>query len=244
VETSPSLGDVPRGWGDDELTSYLDRLRRGQLGTFANEPSGFRRFIEIDGYFLRLAKNLDNNEHPASANYFYRSHATFRASVAVAAAGQVVETYPLLRACIEHALYAFAMYKDASLVEVWLKRHESPEALKDVKRKFQRRTLIETFGAAHSSDGEILGKLYEHTIDWGAHPNVLGIAQGVEYSQTEEQHEFITNYLDGGSQAHVAALKDVVRIGVIVMRVFCHIFGRRCQLLALDVDLLKAGQGL
>lgn len=239
-----NLGPAPRGWGDDPLSSYLNLVRRNQLASFQQLRGHYARLRALDGIYLRLAKNLDNTTETAPAFFLYRAHAALRAAIGLVLAGQVVEVYPMLRNCLEQALYAYFIFKEPSRWDVWQGRHDTSEALRKVKQLFRIADMLAALRADHARDGEITADLYEHTINLGAHPNAFGIFQGVEVSEDAEATTVITQYLHPGTPAHEAALLETARVGVAVLTTFAYIFEPRFTLLRLWDDLAPVKKGL
>ena len=243
-DEEPELGPAPRGWGRDALSSYLDLLRRNQLASYQQLSGSYARLRDLDGLYLKVAKNLDNIEQTAPALFFYRAHAAFRAVIGLVLAGQVVETYAMLRNCLEQALYAYFIYKDPKRWDVWQGRHDSREALKKVKQLFRISDMLSALQADHPRDGSVTADLYEHTINLGAHPNAFGLFQGVDVSEDSEATTIVTQYLHPSTPAHKAALLETARAGVAVLGIFAHIFEPRSTLLGIWNDLAPLKTGL
>src|SRR5580704_17213896 len=96
---------VPPGWGQDEVTQFLDNVRGNHLGTFANMRDAFDRLAEIDRAFTAILQGSRNPGSELVAMLFLRCHSAFRAASGVALAGQAVESYAVNRAALEFAGY-------------------------------------------------------------------------------------------------------------------------------------------
>ena len=238
------LGPTPAGWSDDLLAQYIDSWRRNQLATFQQKSGAYRRLRDVDALFLRLADNLDNTDQTAPALFFYRAHAAYRAAVGLAMAGQIVEVFAVLRNCLEQGLYAYFIFKSPDRYDVWSERHESPEALKAVRRLFVVTDMLATVAADHPDDGIVARALYEAMIDWGAHPNTHGLMQAVDLEHAAGSVEIITQYLHPDTEQHDGALKDTARVGACVLAIFGRIFEPRFTILRLWDALTAVRNGL
>ncbi|CAN7145237.1 hypothetical protein ACFFQ5_07335 [Pseudomonas brassicacearum] len=89
--------------------------------------------------------------------------------------GHAAGVYPILRTALETACYALLMTEDESqtLTKIWMSRNDSPDDLKTCKKAFQ--APIKAAQKIANKRGPGLGdwmyKLYESSIDFGAHPN-------------------------------------------------------------------------
>lgn len=83
----------PPGWGDDDLSKFLDMARSNQHALFANKRGWYRRLAAIDANFYRVAQNIINPKNPVAAALFYRAHSAFRAACSLSMSGQVTEAF-------------------------------------------------------------------------------------------------------------------------------------------------------
>jgi hypothetical protein len=89
----PRKGDVPPGWGRDELTKFLDKVRANQLGTFANKRGAFERIAAIDQVFVTILGGSNNPGRVLETMLFFRCQSALRAAGGLATAGQAVESH-------------------------------------------------------------------------------------------------------------------------------------------------------
>jgi hypothetical protein len=97
--------NLPPKWGDDSLTDFIKQAFGNVLAAFVRKPS-FGVLMAVDKNFMKIGENLVNPPDILAAFLIHRSHAAFRGACRMAASGQVTETHPLRRACIEYGLYA------------------------------------------------------------------------------------------------------------------------------------------
>lgn len=232
---------LPKRWAEDPLSEFIQDAFKNSLATFVHKKHAFDLLLKTDGAFRRIGQNLDNAGNPLAPALLHRSHSAFLASCRLSMSGQATETFPLLRSCLEYALYALHINENPSYAEVWLRRHENEESLRTVKRSFKHVHVMETllnFDEALHND---LSQLYEQTIDFGGHPNERGVSSSTAM-RTEGDTIVIRNQLlHGDSLALGYALKITAQIGLGSMKVFRLIFRERFDLLGLrdTIDSLE-----
>ena len=92
---------------------------------------------------------------------------------------QVPETYIILRSALENALYGYYFHCSPASRKTWLRRHDNAEYKKKVKNEFQIRRLLIELAKSSRFQAQKLEKLYDRTIDYGAHPNERGLFQSL-----------------------------------------------------------------
>jgi hypothetical protein len=199
--------NVPPGWGQDELTKFLDNARANQLGTFVRRRRAFDRFAAIDRAFTTILKGSTNPGNELATMLFLRSHFAFRAAVGLAAAGQAVESYPVNRSVLEFAGYALHMFRNPELQKVWLERDQSPSKTEAAKAAFLHGKVRRSVIAANHHAGKRFEALYQHTIDFGAHPNELSVTGHMEIAKANGVRHMRAISLHAGDLPHGAALK-------------------------------------
>ncbi|MBK6487227.1 MAG: hypothetical protein IPF98_10225 [Gemmatimonadetes bacterium] len=163
-DEEPELGPAPRGWGRDALSSYLDLLRRNQLASYQQLSGSYARLRDLDGLYLKVAKNLDNTEQTARHSSSIARMRPFRAVIGLVLAGQVVETYAMLRNCLEQALYAYFIYKDPKRWDVWQGGTTAARRSRRSSNCFEFLTCYPHFKQTIQGR-QCTADLYEHTIN-------------------------------------------------------------------------------
>jgi hypothetical protein len=104
----------------------------------------------------------------------------------VALSGHPASTYPLFRASLEAACYAFIMSEDNALERVWNDRHDSEEASTKCRRRFTPavKETARIFEDAQPEQGfaDLITEAYQASIDFDAHPNPRSIYHHVRLS--------------------------------------------------------------
>jgi hypothetical protein len=138
----------PSGWGADALSAYFENARINRYASFERKPL-YRRLAAIDEAFVRIEESWKNPATILQPMMFVRAHCFFRTACEHALAGQVTETFPQIRCCLEVSGYALHMYVNPHLTEVWLRRHDDDAASRLCRSEFQVskvRNAIETRG--------------------------------------------------------------------------------------------------
>ena len=158
---------TPPRWGDDELTKFLDSVRKNQFATFVNNAET-RRMIGIDESFWRVLDGWINPRDLTAALLMYRAHSAYRAAASCAFSGQSTELHPLLRLMLEQGGYAILINRKSELAEVWLNRHETDTDRAAVPREFTVGNIKSVLASSDPRLKNFFGELYERTIDFGA----------------------------------------------------------------------------
>jgi hypothetical protein len=235
----------PTGWGTDELTRFFDFARGNSFANFEDLKSDYKKLSEIDAVFEVVVKNL--NHTAFSALFVFQAHSAFRGALHLLLGGQVAEAYPCLRLSLENALYGFYFFKNPKSLQIWMRRHESDEAKKKVRKEFQisggPNSLLATLKTSDKKLGHAFEILYEHTIDFGAHPNQYGLRQRIRATELDENNiNLEMNYLvRGDSPASRIAFECAATVGMGVLSVFRLVYIDRFNNLGITqtMDVLK-----
>ena len=212
----------PPGWGDDELTKFLDSVRENQFGTFANKTPESKAIIEIDEFFGRVIIEGTNR------GYMYpdflllaRAHSAYRVAAGCAFSGQVAEVHSLFRLVLEQGGYAILINRNSDLVEVWLNRDADPAR---VRKEFTVGKIKETLAASDTILRDLFQSLYESTIAFGAHPNEMSVTGSIRIERQDDQEFLKIIYLHQDGVALMHSLQYVQRVGLCVLLIFKLIF--------------------
>ena len=154
-----------------------------------------------DQILLDCVNNLSRNQHLTSATLFQTGFGSWRASVALSLAGAGSQVPSSLRHALECAIYAYLCAKDERFEETWWKREVDEIAKKSMRGRvgpLARAKEILAFEniVLRDSVNSLLNKL----IDFGAHPNVMLIAENTKIEENEE-NETHTTMLLGSNEA-------------------------------------------
>lgn len=231
----------PENWASDNVTSYIDSAISNIVATTQADNPAYPTISEIDGIFKILVQNLINTDSILEAVLLMRAHSAFLASSMLAMGGQATESFMVFRSVIENALYALHIFKDEAAGDIWLNRHRDEEALVNSRNYFSYRKVSQTLQVENQAIADVSEMLYRRTIDFGAHPNERASSSAIQIIEEEGKKTIKQNYIAGGSDSQIHALKTGAQIGVCTLEIFRIIFRHRFDILGLTekVDALK-----
>ncbi len=157
----------PPGWGDDKLTDFHTQAIRNSFASYVQmRHPAVQTLIDIDALFHKAGENLRNPPDFLGAMLLLRSHSAYRAATRLAMSGEAPETFPLLRACLEYALYAVHINRhppqgeNPGHGEIWVRRHDNDDALRRARRTFQHVAVMDTLRAADARLADQITALY------------------------------------------------------------------------------------
>lgn len=227
----------PPGWGDDEISKYLDTARGNQLATFHKKREVMADLIKVDSLLRKLLAGAINLRPHAPASFLLRAHSAFLAAAGMVMAGQLVEAQAVMRQCLESAGYAFYIGSNDARWEAWLRRHDSPANQKAVRDEFQHRKIADTIKATAPKIGGPYADLYERVIDFGAHPNERGFSTSTQIVEDDDRTHYLSVYLHKDGLPLDLALKTLTTIGITVALIARLIYPARFELLQLSPPL-------
>jgi hypothetical protein len=145
---------------------------------------------------------------------------------------------------MEYAGYGLHIHKNPGLDEVWLRRHDNDDTFKAIKRKFKIATIRETIEGTNRHAAEAFEKIYQHTIDFGAHPNERAITGSSQITEGEGRKEITQIYLHCDGLEHDLALKTTAQAGICALEILQCAFDARFKLLGVREKLLELRRGL
>jgi hypothetical protein len=230
---------IPDDWGKDKISDFIERCRSHAFQIYGGEKRQYAQLVVIDQLFRTIQSNLDNTKDWFSGLFFLRAHSSFLGAVSLAMNGQLPEAYMVLRGSIENALYGLYFASHQSSAESWLQRNQSPEMKKKVKEEFKYSDLLQHLISLDPKVGEATSKLYERTIDYGAHPNQGSVMTALRISETETKHQLDIAYISGNILANQLCLRTCAQIGVTVVSIFRNVFKERYDILGVTLELDK-----
>ena len=233
----------PPGWGNDKLTDFHTQAFTNSLASYVQmRRPAVDMLIDIDTLFHQAAENLRNPPDFLGAMLLLRSHSAYRAATRLAMSGEAPETFPLLRTCLEYALYAVHINRNPGHGEVWLRRHDDEAARTRAKRAFRHVAVMETLERVDATLAGQIKSLYERSIDFGAHPNERAMTGSMTTEEVSDGRVFSAVYLHGDRLVLAHLLKTTAQVGVGALLMLSIVFRDRFALLAIDIRLeaLKA----
>jgi hypothetical protein len=230
----------PPPWGDDTLSEFLKLAEYNDRVTSLNHPIVFELLKSVDSTFKEVQKAVEHDSRPqllVPRFLITRTHSSFLAAIRLAMSGQIAEVYPILRQAIEQAWYALNIAKDPaapSRMEVWLRRNEDATAKATCKQEFTIANVRSTHEANDPDTARRLRELYESVIDYGAHPNQLGVLIGVAHSEAAKKIDYQVGILFPKILPMMMTIRLAVAVVVDALKVFQQIFPERFEIMSID----------
>jgi hypothetical protein len=133
----------PPGWGNDKITEFIGWTRDNVYATFVNYSREFAHLIEVDSLFREATACASNTTHWFACLFPIKAHSAFLAAVNLIMSTQAQEAFMVMRGALENSLYGYYIYKHPELAEVYLRRDENEQTNREVRKKFQNKTIIE-----------------------------------------------------------------------------------------------------
>ena len=233
-ETTTSL---PPKWTNDLLSEFADQAFRNMLATFVRKKPQFDTLIQIDRLYFEIGENLSHPENILAPLFVIRSHSAYRAGCQLASGGQISESFCVLRACLECALYCLHIYEHDSLGEVWLRRHDDKASLRESRDEFSHGKVMTTLRNNDPKLCATIQSLYERTIDFGGHPNERSITGSMMVKTSETEVGIKQFYLHGDSLSLEHGLKSSAQIGLGGLYILRLVFRERFDILDITSGL-------
>ncbi len=235
---------IPPKWGEDPLSKFIEDTWHNTYATFANLKPEFTRLTAIQLAYQNIIDNLLNTPDWFAGFFLMRAHSAYLAAARLSLSGQVTEAYMVLRGCLENSLYGLHISNNPDTREVWLCRHDDEGSKKKCKNEFTAGNVFRTLVAKDKKVHKIAKYLYKSTIDYGAHPNEIGMLSMMRKKQDENQINFMVDYLTGDSLPLRLGLKMTARVGVCSLFIFKLVFKERFDILGISKRLDKLKHGL
>src|SRR5215472_11081810 len=240
---SPS-NPKPPGWGDDELSKFLDGAHQNQYATFGKKRDAMTKLIAIDAQFAKVTKDWLNPPSEIVAMLFIRCHGAYRTACGLAMSGQAAECYVQCRSVLEYAAYAVHINRNSSLGKAWLDRHQDEDGMKASKKAFQHVAVLESVTAANRHAAERFETMYQWTIDFGGHPNERAVTANTKMTKEPERREMLAILQHGDGPQLNMALKTTARCGMIALELIETIYSAKFELLGIKAAMLDLRTGL
>jgi hypothetical protein len=227
---------LPPGWGNDQISQYLTNVQQNRLAAFVRLQPIWDHLARIDQQFEKATGNLHGLSGARSAfaaQFLIRSRSSFLAGVQTCTGGQLAETYMLLRGCLESSLYGFHVIQKKDALEIWLRRDEDATAKRRMRSNFAFGSLLTTLESLDPETGPVARRLYEQTIDYGAHPNPYSLLTQTTRTEQEDSVGHSLTWVAGDCIAMRLCLKTTAEVGLCALHIFRHAFSTRFDILGI-----------
>jgi hypothetical protein len=235
---------MPSPTDDKSLDRFLEVVHNNRLGNRARFPAEYQIILRIDDCFVTAGKHLSHQKPVFVGPMLLRSQYAYKTAAGMTLAGQVAESFVMMRSCLEYAGYALAIFADPcvqntpSREEVFVNRNIDEASLKAQKAEFlvsKIRGIIATFDEKLAANIKLL---YDESIDYGGHPNPYGLLTGINLETKDEQLTSITTLaLTSDPVITMFAMKSATQVGLAALCIFQHIFGAKFELLGIRAEI-------
>lgn len=238
------MGGEPPEWATDSLSRYFRDAEFNDRASAANYPKVFA-LLRRTHAALEAAEAAFEKAGPATAVprfLFVRSHAAYFAGCRLGMSGQLSEAHAVLRVGVEQGWYALHIAKDPapySRTEVWLRRNESPEALGRCKSEFTVKNVRGTHEALDAATAADLKALYDDLIDFGAHPNQLGVLAAARNAKEGAQADYKIGILYAEELSVLFTLRLAVAVALGTLKMVRLVYPERFAIMGLDTEIEK-----
>jgi hypothetical protein len=169
-------------WGKTFTTDFLNKADMNTRITYLRLHGYFEMLEGVGDIFMAASETVDYSDLGGfvKVSLLDRAFGNYFAFVRLSTSGQLTESYVLLRACIESALYAFNIHNNPELVKIWLNRHKNAQSKKDSQNLFKPGVILSNLIQTNQSLGKNIKSDYEWCIDFGAHPNERAVIQNLK----------------------------------------------------------------
>jgi hypothetical protein len=234
----------PPAWAEDHLSDFIKVAYENCFASYVNMRPYYDRLLDVDMVFQNAAENLNETKQVVPAVFLLRCHSIYLAAARLSLSCQVGELYMLLRGCLEGALYALYISDHDDAKEAWLHRQDDPASRQRARDIFTVRTVLDHLESKAPSLHEIARKLYDHSIDWGAHPNVYGVLSGLSVEDVDDKTVLELAYLTDNKVLWQAAMVSTARVGILALKIFRLVYKERFDILGLSDELDRVCEGL
>jgi hypothetical protein len=225
----------------DNLIPFFERVASNQKANIAKFPAAYDLIQRVNICLSTAGKNLINPKPVMAGVLCLRCQYAFKAAAGMALARQVVETFVMMRSCLEYAGYALAMFHDSGLESVFMSRHLSAQEMQVQKQKFRINEVKKIIEIFDPKLADVFSDLYERAIDFGGHPNPHAVMSAVELPAEASDPSFMPVALSTDEKVLRHAMRSVAQVGLAVLFIFQHIFKAKFELLGIrdEMDRLR-----
>ncbi len=232
----------PPAWDNDPLSKFFAEAEFNDRVTALN----FGRVYEVLQYthelLLRVnavTEEVSREELLVPRILMARVHSSFLAALRLAMSGQVLESFPVLRAAVEQTWYAVHIAKDPERARIWLNRNEGTTEKSRAKSEFTVKNVKDTHTGLDAVTARTLHEIYEMLIDFGAHPNQFGVMSSMSTSETDEQINLTVGVLHPAPPLILFGLRTACNVAIGALKAFQLIFPAQFSSAGIDEEIEK-----
>jgi hypothetical protein len=230
---------------DKSLEAFIEAVYKNQQGNRVRYPEQYRLIQRVDKCFIDASKHLSYAKPLFTGPLFLRSHYAYKTAASMTLAGQVPESFVMMRSCLEYAGYALAIFTEPSLLadaprreEVFVNRHADDASMKAQKEEFAIENIHKTIAVHDQTLANIFRFLYNRAIDYGAHPNPNGMFTAMNVEKEDEKLTSITTLaLTTEPLPLLFTMKSVAQSRLTSLYIFKQMFKAKFELLGIRIEM-------
>lgn len=235
----------PPPWDQrDSMERYFADAEVNVRATAATYPEVFALLKGVHRALERAEGILggDGGTHFAIARMlFVRAHSAYLAACRLAMGAQPVESAAVSRVVIELTWYGLHIALDPApprRLKVWLSRGDSAQADKKCKDEFKINNVRPTHEKLDPAGARDLHGVYERSIDFGAHPNQLGLMTAIKgVHEGDGERTYQVGILYGAPLVIAFSLQLATAAALGLLVAFQHLRKERFKLADLDREI-------
>lgn len=193
----------------------------------------------IEQLFSDFFDAIDTHGHFAALKLLTFSYSGIRAATILSIGGASMHAPSLLRTSLEAAAYARLFESSSEWAKSWRERHESEEARRAFRGREASKAVKEELARQGSSLDREYDNLYQLMIDFGAHPNVLGVEAVIDYTELEEGMVHVSFSQLGNNSDRAIAFCIIAQTSLFLLNVMGSIWPTVVSEISMDDRLLN-----
>lgn len=164
--------------------SYFQLAEESTQLAIASHNDAMRILEQIHSIFVTELTLISDDWGPSQGLLTISSMMKWLTSIRVATTGHSASSFPLFRSSLESACYAYNIWADPKLEQVWLDRNKDDKTFRTSRRAFTsavkdtaKHLVKRSFVWPGTEDW--INTAYNQAIDFGAHPNPKSILPGL-----------------------------------------------------------------
>jgi hypothetical protein len=221
----------------DRLAEFFEIAWNSRSASANDLQAEYVDIQAVDSVFLNFLRDWTDPECFGAAPLVIRAHSTYRAAAQLVLSGQIPEAFMIIRGSLECALYANHIDVTPSAFEIWIQRGEGPEAKKRCMTEFSAKKVFASLRERHGGLGDAVGRLYDRTIDFGAHPNQAAVTSSLEVRENDAGVSYEHAYVTRDIGLLRLGARSLCQAGIMVLDILSIVFPKHAEARQIQTSL-------
>lgn len=203
----------------DTLSNYLKKTLENHIEHSNSEPPLMCMLHEMDEAFHNEIFAHDYDATASSTLLTMNAYMMFCNAVHQALSGHAVAVFPVARAALESACYAF-LCSDKKLALIWLNRDNSNTTKDKCRKAFTVNATVEKLKHISIDIAAYVMALYDISIKYGAHPNIKAISPHLKRSNPSDDKVYKLQHASlykANSDYVISSLEFCLDMGIVII---------------------------